>query len=447
MSAAQFDLRACISNMEANRGLKDAFAERLKARGERHSISVTDLVALRPAYYARVRPDIVPDLERQEQMMLGSGFHEQFTRAVTKEEYIEQFVEMDGITGRIDIYEQHPLELKTTRAPIQAEDIKNRRPSWLEQLGMYCAMVNRTEGWLLVYNREAGTHPLIAFGVRFDGLTWIQTEMASRRDFLASALKSGTPDSLGVCPWRGKGCIYEAQRVCSCADLNETPSFPIADKAVNVARDEGVEQDFAKRLARPSGAKEGIRVTDLVFPRKAYFAAASQAPHEEETVSKLESFDRYGLVRELISRGLAGKGELSRRPIELGPIRDRVLIHKGAATVVRVSEFREPVQRWQLPDTFRHYVIRLGFDAALAGTQRGRLVVYYRNASSEDAKLMVYDIFFKDLDHLRREAEQRAGLLVGAKATGDPGLLPPCPAWMFKFCQYKDWCRCGGEAT
>ena len=56
--------------------------ERLKARGERHSTSVTDLVALRPAYYVRVRPDIVPDLDRQELMMLGSGFHEQFGRAV-----------------------------------------------------------------------------------------------------------------------------------------------------------------------------------------------------------------------------------------------------------------------------------------------------------------------------------------------------------------------------
>ena len=152
-------------------------------------------------------------------------------------------------------------------------------------------------------------------------------------------------------------------------------------------------------------------------------------------------------MRELISRGLAGKGELIRRPVEHGPIRDRVMIHKAAATAVRVSEFREPVQRWQLPDTFRHYILRLAFDAALAGTPRGRLVIYYRNASSEDAKLMVYDIFFKDLDGLGREAEGRAHLLVQAMAKGDPTALPTCPAWMFKFCEYRDRCGCGGETA
>ncbi len=446
MSAPQFDLRASISKVEANRGLKDTFAERLKARGERQSISVTDLVALRPAFYDRVRPDIEPGLERKELMLRGSGFHEQFGRAVSREEYLEQFVEMEGITGRIDIYEQQPLELKTTRSGIQAEELASRRPSWLEQLGMYCAMVDREHGRLLVYNRGGPDH-LLAFSMRFPDLPAVQSEMSVRRDLLAKALEDGSPDSLPVCPWSGKGCIYEAEGICSCAEIDAVPTFPIAELAAEIARDDGIEMDFTKRLARPAKQKEGIRITDLVFPRKAYFAAKTPPGGEGEMASRLESYDRYGLVRELISRGLAGKGELTRRPVELGPIRDRVLLHKGAATAVRVSEFREPVQRWQLPDTFRHYVLRVAFDAALAGTQRGRLVVYYRNASSEDAKLMVYDTFFKDLDGLVREAERRAHLLVQAMATGSPDALPTCPAWMHKFCEFKDRCGCGAGAA
>jgi hypothetical protein len=261
------------------------------------------------------------------------------------------------------------------------------------------------------------------------------------------ALEIGSPDALPGCPWRGKGCIYEAGGVCSCSNVDEAPSFAISNQAVHVVRDNATEEDFQKRLARPRIKKEGIRVTDLVFPRKAYFASKTPDASDDDSSSKLESFDRYGLVRELISRGLAGKGELTRRRIEHGPIRDRVLIHKGMATAVRVSEFREPVQRWQLPDTFRHYVLRLGFDAALANTPRGRLVVYYRNASSEDAKLMVYDIFFKDLEPLRGEAERRAELLELAEAKGAHEMLPACPAWMFKFCAYKDRCGCGQEPT
>src|SRR2546426_4216076 len=272
MSGQQFDLRASITKVEANRVLKDTFAARLKARGERHSIAVTDLVALRQAYYARVRPEIVPDLERQELMMLGSGFHEQFARAVSKEEYVEQFVEMDGITGRIDIYEDLPLELKTTRSAIQEEDLSPRRPSWLEQLGMYCAMVDRNDGRLLIYRRESGD-PLRAFVVKFGDLAAVQSEMTARRDLLMKSLEIGSPDALPGCQWRGKGCIYETEGVCSCSNLDEAPSFAISDQAVHVARDDVTEQDFQKRLARPRTKKEGIRVTDLVFPRKAYFAS------------------------------------------------------------------------------------------------------------------------------------------------------------------------------
>ncbi len=438
-----FDLRSCIRSIEPNRTVKDKITERLKARGDRKSISVTDLVALRPAYYGRTHPEIELDLDRQQLLMEGTGFHEQFSRAVSAEEYIEQFVEMDGITGRIDIYEEWPVELKTSRASVAVDDLRLRRPSWLEQLGMYCAMTDKTEGRLLVYDRSDPGN-LTAFTVRYGGLSEIRSEMGHRRDLLATALESGTPDALPVCPWRGKGCVYEEKGACSCAELDQVPAFPIADHAIEMEGDAGMESELRTRLAQPRRKREGVRIADLVFPRRTFFDSLQpEAPEEKEVPSKLESYDRYGLIRELTSRGLAGKGELKRVQVEDGPIRDRVTTHRDAATVVRVSEFREPVLRWQIPDVFRHYVLRLGFDAALAGKERGRLVVYYRNATNEDAKLMVYDFFFKDLLPLRQEAERRARLLLEAKEKGDPAALPTCPAWMVKYCEYRDRCGCG----
>jgi len=91
-------------------------------------------------------------------MLMGTGFHQLFGAAVSSEEYLEQFVEMDGIVGKIDVYEDHPLELKTSgRLP---EDLAYQNPAYVDQLGMYCAMVHDTEGSIVVYRRaEYGRDP------------------------------------------------------------------------------------------------------------------------------------------------------------------------------------------------------------------------------------------------------------------------------------------------
>ncbi len=78
-------------------------------------------------------------------MMAGSGFHELFGRTVSSEEYVEQFVEFEEVVGKIDIFEDSPVELKTSAT--LPDDPLSARPGQVEQLAMYCIMVNRRLGY------------------------------------------------------------------------------------------------------------------------------------------------------------------------------------------------------------------------------------------------------------------------------------------------------------
>jgi len=125
----------------------------LKTRRPPYRISVTDLLNLKQAYFRRKYPEIVPPLEKQQLMWAGTGFHKTFGSAVSSEEYLEQFVEAEGIVGKIDIYEKIPVEVKTTSTPVDTKDLLKYRPTYIEQLGMYCANLYRAIGHVLCYGQ------------------------------------------------------------------------------------------------------------------------------------------------------------------------------------------------------------------------------------------------------------------------------------------------------
>jgi hypothetical protein len=168
-------------------------------------------------------------------MWAGTGFHDLFGAAVSSEEYIEQFVEWEGVVGRIDIYEDMPIEVKTTSNLSEEADLRRKRPGYIEQLGMYCAMVDAGEGKVVIYQREEPENsalPLAVHGVSFSDLEAIRQEMARRRDLLLEALETGNPGGLPRCPWYERGCDYSS--VCDCgtavftaAGINNYRTFTI----------------------------------------------------------------------------------------------------------------------------------------------------------------------------------------------------------------------------
>lgn len=445
---ADFNIAPYVSHIEANRSIKDAVMEKLRSRRPPYHITVTDLTNLKQAYFRRKYPEIAPPLEKQQLMLAGTGFHKIFGFAVSREEYLEQFVEAEGIVGKIDIYENVPVEVKTTSPLTKGKSLLQQRPTYIEQVGMYCAMVNVGEGEIVIYERqgaeESGGVPLTAYHVAFPDLEAVREEMRHRRDLLLQALISNDPSNLPVCAWFGRGCDYSA--VCDCSTSSVSSSHKIVELAGKVQVDEVTRQRLLDMLGKPKPPQQ-LRTNDLVFPRKAYFERRKSV----ETVSEEKVAEEQGeYLRSMNEMGFAGAlkgaiqfgspGEVENTPVQYASLSDLVRLRQGLPTMVRISKFQSLVERGRLPSSFPHYFYRLGFDCALTDHPKGRLFLYYANVSDENAKMMVYDVSFRNLSAIKAEAIRRIELL--EKATS-PLQLPKCPSWMCPNCSYKFEC---GEA-
>lgn len=443
-----FDIAAYVARIEANRSVKDALMQSLKARRPPYRISVTDLLNVKQAYFRRKYPEIVPPLEKQQLMWAGTGFHKTFGSAVSSEEYLEQFVEAEGIVGKIDIYEKIPVEVKTTSTPLETKDLLQYRPTYIEQLGMYCAMVNTHEGEIIIYQRTTQqsptTSPLVVYRVRFPDLEAIRKEIRRRRDLLVQALIDNDPSNLPVCPWFNKRCDYS--QVCDCATTSVPASHEIADLAGEVYVDSLTCERLLNKMAG-SNPSQPFAINDIVFPRKAYFERiklrenAQTEELREEKEEYLRSMDERGFLDALRdSLRFGAPGEAQRLPVKHAPLADLVQVWQNLPTILRGPKFLSLVERERLPGTFSHYFLRLGFDCALTENARGRMLLYYARIPKEDAKLMVYDVTFRKLDAIKAEALRRLELL--QKATSHLQ-LPKCPTWMCQYCDDKLECSEG----
>jgi hypothetical protein len=440
---ADFDIASYVSRIEANRSVKDALMQSLKTRQPPYRISVTDLLNLKQAYFRRKYPEIVPPLEKQQLMWAGTGFHKTFGSAVSSEEYLEQFVEAEGIVGKIDIYEKTPVEVKTTSTPLDSKDLLQCRPTYVEQLGMYCAMVNAHEGEIIIYHRSAeesaSISPLVVYHVTFPNLEAIRKEMRRRRDLLVQALIDNDPSNLPVCLWFNRQCDYS--QVCDCATTSVPAPHEIADLAGEIYVDNTTCEQLLSKMAGTQ-ASQLFGINDVVFPRKAYFERLKLREEvREEKEEYLRSMDERGFIDVLRdSLRFGAPGEVQRIPVKHAPLADLVQIWQKLPTILRDPKFSSLVERERLPRAFPHYFLRLGFDCALTENTKGRLLLYYVRVPKEDAKLMVYDVNFRNLNALKAEALRRLELL--EKATS-PLQLPKCPSWMCSYCDYRLEC---GEA-
>ncbi len=437
---AEFNIAPYVSHIEANRSVKDALMQKLRTRRPPYRISVTDLTNLKQAYFKRKYPEIVPPLEKQQLMWAGTGFHKIFGSAVSTEEYLEQFVEAEGIVGKIDIYENIPIEVKTTSTLVSTGDLAKYRPTYVEQLGIYCAMVNSFQGKIIIYQRrdsaESPQAPLIAYHVTFPDLEAIRDEMRRRRDLLIQALISNDPANLPICAWFDRGCDYSA--VCDCKTTSVPLSHKIAELARQIQVDEVTRQQLLDKLAKPQPSQL-FRINDAVFPRKAYFRRINQqAEEEQEKEGHLRSMDELGFLDALRdSLRYGAPGEVERIPVQHTLLADLVQVCQNLPTILRPPKFYSLVERERLPWTFPHYFLRLGFDCALTDHSQGRLLLYYPKVPKEDAKLMVYDVTFRNLNAIKTEIWHRIELL--GKATS-PLQLPKCPSWMCPYCNYRFEC-------
>jgi hypothetical protein len=429
-----------VTGIDANRTVKDDLIRALNRPGVRRRISVTDLVNPRQAFFARTRPDIEIPPDRRQVMMAGTGFHDLFGRAVASEEYVEQFVEYEEIVGKIDIFEEAPIELKTSGT--LPDDPLAARPGQVEQLAMYCVMTGRPLGHLLYYQRaEFGREPgLRAFDLQVLDPAPIRVQMLARRDAFRRALETRSGAHLPRCEWFQRDCLY--QDFCGCADAQPLVRM-VNGATVQLAENSQIAAQIETKILQVPEPQPGgqFNLNDLVFPRKALLRTEPAEDEEEPAAAdRMGAMERRGFMEQLenaVWYGTAGACRRQKFAFEsLRPI--RILLFHDLPTLIRSTKRREMIPRDRLSTDAPYYVDRLAFECAIADRPRGRLIVYY--SSQPDDKFMVYDFWFRDLPAIRAEMQRRLGLLE-SRAPADQ--LPACePDWMAKLCDFGDRCAC-----
>ena len=412
----------------------------------RPSVSVTDLIAPRRAFWrARVGP-VPPTPERQARLDAGRRVHRVLERLLAREAALEVRVRREGIVGRIDALTDRPIEFKTTTTAPPTDQLVEERPEYIEQLALYCALADRPVGRLIAVAQEGSpADRMRTWDVRFRDPGGLSQEMRRRGEVLRAAIVSGQPSQLPRCRWFDRGCEYRAIGACDCSG---TESGEVSDLGLQRAEVTGradVDQLLGARLAeelRSAPVSRFARFRDLVYPRRTFYERTR--PVEETGSGEGPSAPLstpYEHLLEAIESGPVG--EVARLPTLSDEPEEEVPALRGVPYLARTSRsFVQPRAEEMLART-PQYALELGFRCASTGTRVGRVILAHEKSSDPDEQLKVFEFRFDPITTFSRLWRSRASQLESALASGSPGDLPACPAWMFASCAYREVCGCG----
>ncbi|MGI0133077.1 MAG: hypothetical protein ACREDK_08350 [Thermoplasmata archaeon] len=440
------DWRASVS-IRPDEDLRAEIDHRRDAARPRRSIWVTDLLDLRTAYYTRVAPQPTPP-ERRARLGMGQTLHAAIGSRLAPARNLEVRVQREGIVGQIDLLEDFPTELKSTSALPDPTSLAESRPQYIEQLAMYCALVDRPTGRLLIVQvTDDRPGPVAIFDLAFRELPAVFDEMLRRADRLRSAWERRSPEGLPACEWRGRGCPFQTADVCACTGAEARPSRSLLEAVERLEFLPVESRELTDELVRsPPAPPIARKFRDLLYPRRAYFERLTPpgAAAAGETVGPPVADDLYRQVSDLLEGG--APGEVTRAPPTEGGPAESVACFRGDPYLLKVSRAWRRATPTELLDHQPQYFLDLGLRCAAVGRAEGWLLLAYERAERWPDRLETYRVRFDPLASLQRLARERTDALEDAVRRRDPTKLPACPDWMYERCDYRDVCGCGGSA-
>jgi len=428
--------------------LEAELLSRLERTTGPRAVGVTDLVSLRPAFYRLVGPPVALPAARQARIDQGRTLHRMLGARLAGEGTLEARVRRDGLVGRIDLLADVPVEVKTATQSVEPAGIVAERPEHVEQLGMYCALLQRPVGRLLTLVGEPGrVQDVQALDISFGSTERILLEMSRRADLLRAAWAAKSVEGLPRCPWFGRGCEFADAGVCSC-NGNEPRSVPIPEEVIRVVPRNDVRERILSDLSKPFSLDESgpmWRFREILYPRRAYFERTSpvpEAPSEREV--SLEK-DLYARLSETLESGPAGEVALvpSRATVPV----EEVTGFRGRPLLVRTSRAWQRYRAEELVPRAPQYALELGLRCALTGTNSGYLVLGYERAGTDRDRLQLFTAQFDTVTPFSRLLRERTRALADALRDHAPATLVPCPDWMVADCPYRSECGCGVSPT
>ena len=440
-----------VVSVQGNAALEQELVARLDRGGGQRSVGVTDLISLRRAFYRATAPAVPIPPARQARLDQGRALHRTLGVRLAHEGTLEARVRRDGLVGRIDILSELPIEVKTATALVEPSDLPSLRPDHIEQLGMYCALVDRPAGRLLtLVAGPEGVSEVQAVDVSFRSTAGILSEMRHRADLLRAAWAEVRVDNLPRCPWYGRGCEFEEASVCTCTGKEPPVPHPIPGEVDTIVAREDVRDRVRLTLSDSAQAVEPTpvaRFREILYPRRAYFDRTAPArvptpapPREVSPPSPTP--DLYARLSEALESGPAG--EVARLPARSAEPEDEVVGFRGRPILMRTSRAWARFREDELVRRAPQYALELGMRCATTGTDSGLVVVAFERAKTDRDRLQVLELRFASLTPFSRLFRERGSALAAAVRDRAPSTLPACPGWMATDCPYRSECGCAG---
>jgi hypothetical protein len=436
--------------------LEAELVDRLEREPPERAVGVTDLLALRRAYHRSLGAPAAVSPTRQARIDQGRSVHRLLGTQLAREGTLEARVRREGIVGRIDILSELPIEVKTAGQLVDPNALPVERPDHVEQLGIYCALVEHRTGRLVTISMDESTMPEVqAVDLEFGSVESIRAEVARRRDLLRNAWAEHSPDRLPRCPWFGRGCEYQGSHACACTGEEPAGSTAIADSVQSIRVRNDVEERLRTALAssgrsRPPPVTERFR--EIVYPRRTYYersvslpSPAAAAPGEVAPTEPTAGKDLYARLTEALESG--PPGEVARLPPRSDEPEEEVAGFRGSPLLVRTSRAWSRYRPEEMVPRSPQYALELGLRCAVTGGESGWLVLGYERAETDVDRLQVFEIRFDSVTPFSRMFRERVEGLRTALRDRAPARLPPCPSWMVADCPYRAECGCGdGES-
>ncbi len=413
-----------------------------RATGVR-SISVTDLLAPRRAFWRLTGPPVPLAAARAARIDTGRKWHRAFERLLSAEGPVELRLRRDGIAGRIDAWTDRPIEFKTSTALPAPDELLADRPEHVEQLAIYCALTERPVGRLVTASPEPdGGLAVSSVDLAFRDLPGVRAEALRRAAALRAAFRDGRAAALPRCPWFARGCEFRSAGVCDCDGNEAAEGGELRGRLESVRPSPELDRSIGPRLASAVRSEEDSRVgrfREVVYPRRTFFERRDDERVPEARATELSP--AYDRLIEAIEEGPVG--EVASLPARSREPSEEIPAFRGVPYLARTSRAPSVPSARDLVELYPQYALELGFRCAASGTSRGYAFVAYERATDVGGPTHAFAFDFAPVTTFSRLWRTRVAALEHALRSGSPGALPLCPPWMFASCPYRDDCGCG----
>jgi hypothetical protein len=441
----EVEWRSCV-RVRADAGLAGELRARLPPVGSPRDVAVTDLVALRRAYWSHVAP-VAFTPERAARLEVGRSLHHRIGGVLAEMGPLEVRFRRDGIVGRIDLLADRPVEVKSTAALASPSDLVASRPDQVEQVVAYSVLADASGGRLLTVVLDgtviSGVQAVDVAGV---DPTRARGEISARAANLRDAWRRRRTDELPRCRWFGRGCEYQVGAVCDCTGSEPEPPSGLLPESLTVVERPDVSDSLAHRLRGTDAAPSRIqRFRDLLYPRRAYFdRRAASVPEEVPVRDPSSTVDLYERIRSAIESGPLG--ETAELPTRADEPEEGVPGFRGAPWIERVVRAWDPPTAETILSRYPQYAVELGFRCVATGTDRAYLILGWERAVRDEDRLAAFELRFDPPTAMARLWRERVRALERALAAERPDDLRACPSWMSSSCPYAAVCGCASES-